>query len=74
MADERETAIRILSKARGHKLTLVQLGNRLAQKRALGFGVEVEDIVFVLKSRGLVNYDTNRGMVTLATLQAGGKR
>ena len=66
MPDERKTAIQILRKARGHKLTMAQLGNKLAQNHALGFGVEADDVVFALERLGLVKYDRRHDVITLA--------
>lgn len=65
MPSERQAALEILKSAPGHRLDFSTLAQRLVTTRALGFGVDPEDLVYWLKSAGDVDYDPRTELVTL---------
>lgn len=65
MPSAREAVLEILEKSPGHQINLADLSKELSERRVLGFGVEVWDVVFALKERGMVDYDKETDIVSL---------
>ena len=63
MASEAVSALKILEE-NGGRMELYRLAQELVKRRALGFGVEVEDLVYRLKADGKVNFDLESELVS----------
>lgn len=65
MPSARKAVLEILERSPGHQINLADLSKELSERRVLGFGVEVWDVVCVLEKKGLVNYDKETDVVSL---------
>lgn len=65
MPSARQTVLEILAKQPEKKMGLTELAKELSQRRVLGFGVEVWDVVDALRLRGKVDYDPENDIVLL---------
>src|SRR5258708_1257866 len=61
--------LQIISEQPKGQMTMVDLGRRLQKEQALGFGVEVEDIVSALLMDGKVMYNSRSDVIRLSTKQ-----
>ena len=64
MTNEHRAFVDILTNQPGYRMKRIELSNEMSRRRAMGFGVEIDDIIFAFKERGLASYDAESDTVT----------
>ncbi len=64
MSNEYHTFVEILKGQPEYRMSRVDLSKEMSRRRAMGFGVEIDDIISVFVEKGLANYDHETDTVT----------